>query len=75
MWFLEMIESVLLAVPWIGAGIVVAIVATYVFAIASWLAMYVWVDVLDHDIEGLNLEPAGSWDPDDFEEVADDRPT
>ncbi len=78
MWFLEIIESALLAVPWIAAAIVGAIALVVIFAIASWVMMYVWVDVLDHDVS-WNLEPAGSWDPDDASEregeVADGRPT
>ena len=73
MWYLEMIESSLLAVPWALVAVMVVIGAIYALAIASWITMVVWVDVLGHDIEDLNLELAGAWDPDDVEEVADGR--
>lgn len=71
MWFLEIIESALLAAPWIAAAIVGTIVLAVVFAIASWVVIFVWVEVLGRDV-GWNLEPAGGWDFDELEEeVAD----
>lgn len=76
MWFLEMIESTLLAVPWALVAVIVVIGAIYALAIVSWFALVVWVDVLGRDVS-WNLEPAGAWDPDDLEpeEVADGRAT
>lgn len=74
MWFLEMIESALLAMPWALVAVIVVIGAIYALAIASWLALVVWVDVLGREVN-WNLEPAGGWDPDDVEEVPDVLPT
>lgn len=68
MWFLEMIESALLAVPWALVVFIVAIVAIYALAIVSWITLVVWVDVLGRDVS-WNLEPAGGWDPDEFEQL------
>lgn len=74
MWFLETIESALLAVPWALVGVIVVIGAIYALAIASWLALVVWVDVFGREVN-WNLEPAGARDPDDVEEVPDGRAT
>lgn len=74
MWFLEIIESALLAVPWALAIFVVVIATGFVLAIATWLALYIWVDVLGRDVS-WDLEPAGGWDPDDVAEVTDGHAT
>lgn len=74
MWFLEIIESALLAVPWVLAAILIVAVAMPVLAIIMWLAMYVWVDVLGRDVS-WDLEPAGAWDQDDIAEVTDGHAT
>lgn len=74
MWSLEMLESALLVVPWALVAVIVVIGAIYALAIASWLALVIWVDVLGREVD-WNLELAGAWDPDDFEEVPDGRAT
>lgn len=74
MWFLEILESALLAVPWALAAFIVVIAAGFVLAITSWLALIVWVDVLGRDVS-WDLEPAGAWDPDDIAEMSNGRAT
>ncbi|MDO8622100.1 MAG: hypothetical protein Q7R80_02620 [bacterium] len=71
MLLLEIVESALPAVPLIAAAIVGAIILAVVLASASWVAMFVWVEVLDRDVD-WNLEPAGGWDFDELEEEVSD---
>lgn len=74
MWFLEILESALLAVPWALAAILTVAIAMPVCAVIAWLAMYVWVDVLGRDVS-WDPEPACAWDPDDVAEVTDGHAT
>lgn len=71
MWFLEIVESALLAIPWIGAAIVGTTIAAYVLAIIGW-SVVVLADVLGHDVfPDIELDLPGWWDPEELEEVAD----
>lgn len=62
MWFLAIIESTLLAIPWIGAMIIGTIVAVYALTIIGWGAV-ILADLFGYDLcPGQDCEPASCWD-------------
>ncbi|MBI4142878.1 hypothetical protein HY480_03330 [Candidatus Uhrbacteria bacterium] len=69
MWLLELIGSILSALPWILAAVIGTMVAIPMLTICGW-GVVVIADVFGYNLfPDRDFELAGGWDPDEFDDL------